>query len=580
MIWSNLKQKIEHLQGVIFIAPCVAGLVIVSSFTGIYQTLEWSTLDRWFRLRPQEAKESRIVVVNVGESDISELGEWPISDGKLAQLLTIIKQQQPRAIGLDIYRDLKRGERAGQRQLEQVFQSTPNLIGVEKVAGERVKPPLILKQKQQVAMSDLLLDPDGKVRRSLVSTRFDDGAIILGLGIKLALMYLEQDNITLQAGDRTSTLNLGKATFTHLQDNEGGYIDLDTGGYQTLLNFRGEKEQFLQTSLTKVLQGDIPPDLFRGRIVMIGATAPSLNDLFQTPYNSSLQKAQAMPGVYVHANIASQTLSAALDGRHLLTGIPETAEWLWILAWSFVGSSLSIILLEKNLLQENSLSLIKLTAIGAIVPIAILFGSSYLIFLNGIWIPAITPLVALGVSSFVATGYYHQHQKRIAFTDGLTKIPNRRFFDRYLEQQWSRCQREAKDIALILCDVDFFKVYNDTYGHQQGDRCLQKVALALHTSVRKQDLAARYGGEEFVVVLPNSNPKTALIVANRIRSKLKSMSIPHEKSQASKYVSISMGIASSYHNQVISAEELIATADKALYEAKKQGRDRAVISNQ
>ena len=562
-----------------FIAPCVAGLVIASSFTGIYQTLEWSALDRWFRLRTPEARESRIVVINVGESDISELGEWPMSDGKLAQLLTTIKQQQPRAIGLDLYRDLKHGERAGQKQLEQVFKSTANLIGVEKVAGETVKPAPILKQQQQVAMSDLLLDRDGKVRRSLVSARFDDGELILGLGVKLALMYLEQDKITLQPGDRQSTLNLGQATFTPLQDNEGGYMNLDTGGYQTLLNFRGEQKQFLHTSLTKVLQGNIPPDLFRGRIVLIGATAPSLNDLFHTPYNGSSQKAQEMPGVYIHANIASQTLSAALDGRHLLTGIPEAGEWLWILAWSFVGSSLSIVLLEKNLLQKNSLSLIKLTAIGAIVPVAILFGSSYLIFLNGIWIPTIAPLVALGVSSFVATGYYQQHQKRIAFTDGLTKIPNRRFFDRYLEQQWSKCQREEKDIALILCDVDFFKVYNDTYGHQEGDVCLQKVALALHSSVRKQDLAARYGGEEFVVVLPNSNPKTALIVANRIRSKLKSMSIPHEKSKASRYVSISMGIASLYHNQVISAEELIATADKALYDAKKQGRDRAVISN-
>ena len=337
----------------------------------------------------------------------------------------------------------------------------------------------------------------------------------------------------------------------------------------------------MQTSLSKVLRGDISTDLFRGRIVLIGATATSLNDLFHTPYTgNSEERVREMPGVYVHANIASQILSSALDGRFMLHGIAETGEWIWILGWSFVGASLSIILLEMNLLQKDSFSLIKLGLIGAIVPVGILFGSSYLLFLNGIWIPTIAPLIALSTASFAATAYYHQNQKRIAFTDGLTKIPNRRFFDRYLEQQWSKCQREKKDIALILCDVDFFKLYNDTYGHQNGDQCLQKVALALHTSVRKSDLAARYGGEEFVVVLPNSNPQTALLVANRIRSKLKSMQIPHPKSKASKYVSISMGIASLYHNQVIASEELIAMADKALYEAKEQGRDRAVISEE
>lgn len=559
------------------IAPCVAGLVIAGSFTGIYQALEWSTLDRWFRLRSSETKESRLVVINVGESDISELGEWPITDGTLAKLLTKIKQQQPRAVGLDIYRDLKQGDRAGQQQLEQVFKSTPNLIGVEKVVGETVKPPPILKQQRQVAMADLLLDADGKVRRSLISTRFDDGELILGLGVKLALMYLEQEQITLQSGDRQGTLKLGKATFTALRDNEGGYINLDTGGYQTLLNFRGEKDQFLQTSLTKVLQGEISDDLFRGRIVLIGSTAPSLKDLFHTPYTGNSARVQEMPGVYVHANVASQILSSALDGRHLLKGIAEIGEWIWILGWSFVGANLSIILLEMNLLQKDSLSQIKLGLIGAIVPVGILVGSSYLLFLNGIWIPTIAPLIALGAASFAATGYYHQNQKKIAFTDGLTKIPNRRFFDRYLEQQWSKCQREKKDLSLILCDVDFFKIYNDTYGHQAGDQCLQKVAMALHTSVRKGDLAARYGGEEFVVVLPNSNPKTAFLVANRIRSQLKSMRIPHQKSKVSKYISISMGISSLYHNQVISSEELIAMADKALYEAKEQGRDRAVI---
>ena len=102
MVWSELTQKISKLGGVLIISPTVTSLVILGSLTGIYQNLEWSILDKWFRTRPSEARESRVVVVEVGESDIGELGQWPMSDGTMAELLTEIKQQQPRVIGLTL----------------------------------------------------------------------------------------------------------------------------------------------------------------------------------------------------------------------------------------------------------------------------------------------------------------------------------------------------------------------------------------------------------------------------------------------------------------------------------------------
>ena len=576
----TLIKKIKQLRGVSAIAFGVAGLIIAGSSIGVYQTLEWSILDRWFQIRPLETKDSRIVVVEITESDISKLGEWPLSDGVLARSLATISQQEPRVVGLDLYRDIKHGDRLGQQKLAQVFDSMPNLIGVKKAIGELVKPPAILDTKGQVAMADLVWDRDGKIRRALISAEFDDGEISLGLGAITSLMFLEQENILLEDSPNKSTDKvLGKTTISAIESNTGAYIDADAKGYQTLINYRGDRESFLHTSLTDVLAGNIPKDVFRDRLVLIGTTAPSLNDFFYTPYNNNSQSSK-MPGVYIHANIASQMISSAIDERKMLGGISETSEWLWILGWSFVGGSMSLILFQMNLLQKNSFDSIKLTVVGIVVPIGLLFTSSYLLFLSGWWLPTIAPLLAFIAANLTVTGYYYQSQKRIAFTDGLTKIANRRFFDRYLEQQWSKCQREKKDIAVILCDVDFFKIYNDTYGHQEGDVCLQKVALALSSSVRNVDLAARYGGEEFVVVLPDSNTKTASLVADRIRSKLKAMQIPHEGSNASEYVSISMGIASIYHNQVISQSELLAAADKALYQAKVQGRDRAVISEQ
>ncbi len=489
-----------------------------------------------------------------------------------------IREQQPRVIGLDIYRDIKHGDGVGQEKLVRVFDSTPNLIGVKKAIGEVVPPPTILDEKGQIGMADLVWDKDGKIRRALISAEFKDGDIVLGLGAITSLMFLEQEDILLEdSKEPSSSKVLGKATIQALKTNTGAYVDVDADGYQTLINYRGAKESFLHTSLTDVLAGNIPQDLFRDRLVLIGTTAPSLNDFFYTPYNGNSEFSQ-MAGVYIHANIASQMIAGALDERAMFKGINETAEWLWILSWSFVGGSLSLALFKMDLLQKNSFNSLKLSFVGIFVPISILFGSSYILFLFGWWLPTFAPLIALIGANLSVAGYYHQNQKRIAFTDGLTKIANRRFFDRYLEQQWSKSQREKKDLAVILCDVDFFKVYNDTYGHQEGDFCLQKVALALSSSVRSVDLAARYGGEEFVVVLPDSNAKTAFIVAERIRSKLKGMQIPHAGSKAGDYVSISMGIASLYHNDVISCEELLTAADKALYQAKKEGRDRSVIS--
>ncbi|MEO1671177.1 MAG: CHASE2 domain-containing protein [Cyanobacteria bacterium J06631_2] len=579
MAWSELRQKISKLGGVLTIAPSVAGLVIAGSLTGIYQTLEWSILDQWFRTRSSEAKESRVVVVEISESDISELGEWPMSDGVLAELLSKIKQQQPRVIGLDLYRDLRQGEPAEQKQLEDFFRTTPNIIGVEKAIKDQVKPSPILEEIGQVAMADFVLDADGKARRALMLIGYDNGDVGFSLGTLTALMYLEKDGVLLEDGAEATEKMLGETKLSALKSNSAAYINADSAGFQTLINYRGQEDSFIHTSLTDVLQDKISDDIFRDHIVLIGATAPSLNDFFYTPYSSRSQASQRMPGVYVHANIASQIISTAVDGRKILGGISESGEWLWILGWSFVGGGLSLALFQMNLLQKDSFTSVKLTVLGIVIPVGMLLTSSYLLFLAGYWLPTIAPLIAFVGANLVATGFYYQNQKRIAFTDGLTKIANRRFFDHFIKQQWSKCQRDDQDLAIILCDVDFFKIYNDTYGHQEGDSCLQKVALALSDSVRGNDLAARYGGEEFVVVLPDSNPETAKVVAQRIRSKLKAMQIPHEGSQASKYVSISMGIASVYHNKAISPEELIVIADKALYQAKKGGRDCAVIGN-
>ena len=377
--------------GVLFIAPSVAALTIAASASGLFQMLEWATLDRYFRWRPLEPIEQRIAIVTIDDSDLQKIGKWPIPDDAMAKAIANIKAQQPKAIGLDIYRDLP--VPPGSKKLDRVFRSTPNLIGVEKKIADRILPPPTLSQLGQVALADLILDADGKVRRGLISIRTHDDKTQLGLAANLSLTYLESKGISLRVADaKNKQLRLGKAIFQAWKSNDGGYINADAGGYQILLNFRGSIDRFHTISFTDVLQNRMARSLLRDRIVLIGATGQSLNDLFVTPLlGDSLKRT---PGVVIHANLISQILSAAIDGRPLIQVWSEPLEWLWIFFWSGCGATLASIFPRKRWVIVSILFIE-----------CSLLGGSYLMFLNGWWIPVVAPMLALLVSAISNTCY-------------------------------------------------------------------------------------------------------------------------------------------------------------------------------
>lgn len=164
--------------------------------------------------------------------------------------------------------------------------------------------------------------------------------------------------------------------------------------------------------------------------------------------------------------------------------------------------------------------------------------------------------------------------RRLSFLDGLTGIANRRHFDELFIQEWRRALQGDLPLSLIMADIDHFKEFNDTYGHQQGDECMKKVALALKETLhRPGDLVARYGGEEFAIILPNTDLSGALIVAEALRANIESLKIIHESSHVSSYITISLGAAAITPGHQTSPEELIAEADRALYQAKRNGRN-------
>lgn len=167
--------------------------------------------------------------------------------------------------------------------------------------------------------------------------------------------------------------------------------------------------------------------------------------------------------------------------------------------------------------------------------------------------------------------------ERLSFIDGLTGLANRRYFDASLDKAWRSCMREKAPLTLIMLDVDFFKPYNDSYGHQQGDQALRELASIIAAqAVRPQDLVARYGGEEFVVLLPWVDERGAAIMAERLLQAVRERNMPHSSSRCADHVTISAGVVTRVPDMNDSPAALISAADDALYEAKRNGRDRWV----
>lgn len=405
-MWKELRQKIWAGRGVWTVAPGVAGLVILLRLLGFLQAWEWAALDQYFRLRPQEPVDERILIVEISEADLNKVGQWPIPDNVLAELLKNIKAQNPRVIGLDLYRDLP--VLPGQNELVKVFETTPNLIGIEKINQQdpsaSVAPPPMLDQKGQVGFNNVVVDADGKLRRGLLYMVKNDQPTV-SFSMRLALMYLEAQNIIAQPSQRNPQIfHLGKGTFQPFSASDGGYVSADDGGYQILLNYRGPARTFSRVSLTEVLEDRIPPDLMRDRLVLIGATATSLNDFFYTPYSGDkIATQERTPGIEAQANIISQLLSSALDGRSGLKTWSEPIEVVWIFLWSLTGATLCWVLRDAGGLAKL---LPRWTLISLLFALVGLVGSSYLAFIiSSWWIPVIPPALALLGAATATTGY-------------------------------------------------------------------------------------------------------------------------------------------------------------------------------
>ena len=390
------------------IALGVTGFILLLRFTGILQIWEWNLLDRFFRWRVTEVQEPRVVVVTISEKDIRTVGQWPIPDRILATTIKNINAQQPSAIALDIYRDLP--VPPGNQDLLEVFNSTPNLYVVEKVGGDSSPPPPNVSQ-QRVGFADQIVDSDGKVRRALLSLVGDDRQTRFSLGTKLALHYLQEREIRLELLNNYR-YRLGKAIFQRFTRNNGGYMRADAGGYQILLNFWGKEANFRQYSLTEVLKNEISAENIRGHLIFIGSTAESIKDFFYTPYSKGwFRSPSQMPGVFIHANTASQIISAALDNRPLLCTHNKLLESTWILLWGMMG----VVIFWR---LQSAIA----TTLFVCLTSSLLIIICYWAFLSGWWIPLIPPVLTIIGTVMTVMVVSNKKLDRMRFYQTLTLL--------------------------------------------------------------------------------------------------------------------------------------------------------------
>ena len=545
------------------------GIVALRS-GGAFQVWELHTFDWMMNHRPAEAVDDRVVIIGINEADIEAYGRATLTDTLLADLLDIVRDQNPTVIGVDLFRNVPTDDE-GYARLQEIFRETSNLIGIEKVVDDSSLPAVsgnaTLAAKDQTAASDLIVDLDGRVRRGFL---FPDatGDAIAGLSFRIALEYLASHDITPNM-ESVDVLELGYARLPPFESDSGGYQNADAGGYQLLMNWRSGLS--LKTfSAKETLEGAIPPGALRDKVVLIGSMQSGDADVFFTPYSFKRGEPGLIPshGIEIHASFASQIISAAFGQRPMIKVLPDSVELIVVAAAGVLG----IGLYRMGRSDLFRLPLFCLVTAGV-------WGVGYLsLWLAGWWLPVVPMSLSFMAAPVVTRLQKLNRLQALSTVDELTQLANRRSFQEHLSNEWQRAMRSHTPLSLILCDVDYFKLYNDTYGHPQGDECLRQVAKAIGAAVhRPGDLAARYGGEEFVILMPETTSEGAQQVAKDAAENVRALQMEHKGSKVASYVTISLGVTTVTPKPNLAISTLVDTADLGLYEAKRRGRNQMMV---
>lgn len=366
----------------------------------LLENLELIVYDWYILLKPRtEEMNPRICIITITEDDIRRLGFWPLTDKELSDIIEIINQSKPIAIGVDIFRDL--AIPPGTEKLDSVFRDNHNIVGVIKFGEGGVSPHPALKNTGRIGFNDVIVDRGGAVRRGLLF--LDDGKkTFFSFSLKLALLYLKKQDIGMQPDPlRPEYIKLGPTTIYPFEKNNGCYINADSRGYQFLLDFQERSSAFETFSLSSLYGAEVSPDKIKGRIVLIGVTAESVKDTFYIPLDRDSLNSQMVDGIVLHAHIISQILRFGLGESEPVGSLTQIQEYTWIWIWGLVGTIIGLCIRSPWFFSALTVALIlglNLTA--------------YLSLLNNTWIPLVSPALAFVISSTLVTAYVSNREKK------------------------------------------------------------------------------------------------------------------------------------------------------------------------
>ncbi|HLP88490.1 MAG TPA: CHASE2 domain-containing protein [Nostocaceae cyanobacterium] len=403
--FRSFSQALLSFGGNVLITSVViSGAIIGLRHIGLLEGLELGAYDQMMRSRPDAEVDNRFLIVEISEDDVQTRKEYPIHDGTLAQLLTKLEENEPRVIGVDVLRDVPQGPPQGRVELERVISESDRIVTVCKMSspdnpGVRPAPGT---PDELVGFADIPVDAGGILRRNLLTStpveytksKLPDQHIcndpnpdnqLVSFSLQMVILYLQkEENPILAEPAEKNKLKFGKVVLEPLIPTSGGYSTITTSDYQILVNYRSNQKAVKIVSLSDVLANRVSAEDIRDKVVMIGYTSQQAKDDFYTPYSGSVADNQKMPGVVIHAQNASQIISAVLDGRPLFWFWPDWQEGLWIFSWTLVGATLAWFIRNPWLLVVTS---------G--LSIVVLVSGSFFLFTQAGWIPLVPPLLGI-----------------------------------------------------------------------------------------------------------------------------------------------------------------------------------------
>lgn len=573
-------------------------LIFFSLKNGSYIAFINSMEDRTFDIRQSILSNSKvktpnkdIVIVAIDDGSyeyiLDKYGEWPLSRDVYAKMVDYIEAQNPQSIAFDLmFVKSMKSALEEDKALVNVFKKYDNVytamnlddqpedlripaklpeslsvnikdnssgkvdLGYLEYSNCRTVIEEILNSTANIGMINVLRADDGVLRKMPLFLKYQD-KYYPQLGLKVALNALGVKNQKDFTVDKKGNLVLSNGKEIPV-DKDGGVILNWYGPAGTYKNIPMYK-------LLKTIEGNEKGSFdFHNKIVYFGATAASLFDIKTVPVD------KVYPGVEVQTTYVNNIL----DGN-LIHKVP-----------AYVNILIGIILVMVTVGFVLTLTSLPVAfGLSMTVYIAYIMLTYYLMRFYNLWVEIVSPL-SLAIIAFIATVIIKyliksrdfDYQYKLATTDGLTELYNHRYFQEQMQRLVSHANRYETIFSLIIIDIDFFKKFNDNFGHQSGDAVLRQVAFELKKNVRATDIVCRYGGEEMSIILPNTKYEEAVQIAQKLCSIVSSKKMKLSNGRESN-VTISLGV-STFGDDGVTPSEIIESADKRLYNAKENGRNR------